>query len=50
MTEIELELTSDIYMYLSVEKGIRGSIYYIAKRLSKGNNKYMKSYHVFGCK
>ena len=31
-------------MYLFVEKGIRGGIYYIAKRYSKVNNKYMKCY------
>ena len=31
-------------MYLFVEKGMRGGIYYIAKRHSKANNKYMQSY------
>ena len=30
MTEIELELISDIAMYLFVKKGMRGSISYIA--------------------
>ena len=44
MTGIELELISDIYMYLFVEKRMRGRISYIAKRHSKANNKYMKSY------
>ena len=44
MTGIELELISDIYMYLFVEKRMRGRISYIAKRYSKANNKYMKSY------
>ena len=44
MTEIELELISDIDMYVFVAKGIRGGISYIAKRFSKANNKYMKSY------
>ena len=43
MTKIELELISDIYMYLFVEKGMRGGITYIAKRYSKANNKYKKS-------
>ena len=46
MTEIELELISDIYMHLFIEKGIRGGISYIAKRHSKANNKYMQSYDV----
>ena len=44
MTEIELELTSGIDMSLCVEKEMRGGISYIAKRFSKSNNKYMKSY------
>ena len=44
MTEIELELVSDTEMYLFVEKGMRGGIFYIPKRYSKENNKYMKSY------
>ena len=44
MTEIELELISNIGKYLFVEKGINGSIYYIAKRFSKANNKYIKCY------
>ena len=39
MTEIELELISDTEMHLFIEKGIRGSIYHIAKRFSKANNK-----------
>ena len=44
MSETELELISDIDMYLFVEKVMRGGIYYIAKRYSKPNNKYMKCY------
>ena len=43
MTEIELELISDIDMYLFIEKGMKRGIAYIAKRFSKTNNKYMKS-------
>ena len=44
MTEIELELISNIDMYLFIEKGMRGCISYIAKRHSKANNKYTKCY------
>ena len=44
MTEIELELNSDIGMYLLIEKGIGEGISYIAKRFSKSNSKYMQSY------
>ena len=46
MTKIELELISDIYIYLFVEKGMRGGISDIAKKYSKANNKYMKFYDV----
>ena len=41
---MELELISDIEMYLFVEKGMTGGISYIVKRFSKANNKYIKSY------
>ena len=41
MTETELELISDIKMYLHIEEGMRGVISYIAKRYSKANKKYM---------
>ena len=44
MTEIQLELISDINMYLFIEKRMRGGISSIAKRHSKANNKYMKCY------
>ena len=44
MTQIELKLTSDIDMYLFIEKGMRRSISYIARRHSKANIKYMQSY------
>ena len=43
MTGIELELFSDIDMYLFVEKIMRGGIYYIVKRFSKSKNKYRNS-------
>ena len=44
MTDVELKKSSDIEMYLFLEKGLRGGISYIAKRYSKANNKYMKYY------
>ena len=47
MTEIELELISDIDMHLIMEKGMSGGIAYIAKRHSKTNNKYMKCYEQY---
>ena len=43
-TGIELELISDFDMHLFIEKGMRGGIYYIAKRHSEATNKYMKFY------
>ena len=44
ITEIELDLISDIDMHLFTEKKTRDGISYIAKRYSKANNKYMQSY------
>ena len=46
MTKIELELISDIDIYLFNEKGMRRGISCITKRYSNANNKYMKSYNV----
>ena len=40
MTGIELEIISDIDRFLFIVKEMRGGISYIAKRLSKANNKY----------
>ena len=44
MTKIVLDRISDIDINLFVEKGLIGVISYMAKRFSKANNKYMKSY------
>ena len=44
MTDIKLELMTDIDMFQLIEKGMRGGISYIANRYGKGNNKYIKSY------
>ena len=44
MTGARLENIVDIFMYLFIEKGLRGGISYIAKRYSKANNKCMKNY------
>ena len=44
ITEIKLELISDIDMYLFAGEGMRGSISYILKRFIWDNNKYLKFY------
>ena len=44
MTEIELDLISNIEIYLFFEKDMRGGVSYISKRYSKANNKYLISY------
>ena len=44
MTDVKLEIISDIDQYLFIEKGSRGRIAYIAKRYDKANNKYMSDY------
>ena len=44
MTGVKLEQISDIDKYLSIEKGLRGGISYIAKGYAKANNKHTENY------
>ena len=44
MTDVKLEKISDIDQYLFIQKGLRGGIFYIAKRYAKANDKYMCDY------
>ena len=45
MIGVKLDKIVDIDMYLFIAKGLRGGIFYIAKRYDKANNKCMKDYN-----
>ena len=44
-TSVKLELITDVYILLMIEKGIRGGICHSVYRHAKANNKYMKIYN-----
>ena len=45
MTNIKLELMTDVDMFQSIEKGMHDGVSYITNRHGKANNKYMKDYN-----
>ena len=44
ITKVEFELISDAVMYLFFEKGMGSGVFYISRRYSQVNNKYLNSY------
>ena len=45
MTDIKLELITEVDMFQFIEIGTPGGVSYIANRYGKANNQYMKEYH-----
>ena len=44
ITKFQLNLISDVNMYLFIQKGMRGGVSYISRRCSKASDKYLTSY------